>query len=128
MRSIGLILTGVIIIGILVFLAGCASDGSIATGDRPLDKERTRLALCEGAQKLDIAFQVIHQASPELIPEHVVLGEAAFIRTVGFEPGSPATASPGSVCAKEYSGDLDVAINTAILATVNISKLIQAVK
>lgn len=109
----------------VLLLAGCAADGTLASKSKPIDKEQTRLALCEGAQKVDIAFGVINASAPGVIPPDVVAAEAAFITTVGYKPGAPDAAGPGTVCAKQYSGDLDVAINTAVLATVNISKLIQ---
>lgn len=113
----------VLILGLLV--SSCASDGTLAGKSKPLDKETTRLALCEGAQKVDLAWHVISAAST-VIPADASAVEATFITTVGFKAGLPDAAGPGTICAKEYSGDLDVAINTAILATINISKLIQA--
>ncbi len=109
----------------LLLLASCTSTGQLATSGKPLDKEATRLAICEGAQKVDIAFQTIAGAAPGLIPAQIMDTEGAVIGVLGFQAGSPDAASPSSVCAKLYSGDLDVAINTAILATVQISKLIQ---
>lgn len=107
-------------------LSGCAADGGLAGKSRPIDKEATRLAVCQGAQKIDLAFSAIVQSSPGLIPPEAIAVESTFISTVGFQPGSPQAASPGSACAKQYTGDIDVAINTAVLATVNISRLIQA--
>lgn len=120
--------TRAVISGLLVgcLLSGCASDGGLSGKDRPVDKEATRLALCSGAQKIDLAFSSIAQSNPGLFPIEAVAVESTFIKTVGFQPGKPDAASAGTVCAKQYSGDLDVAINTAVLATVNISKLIQA--
>ena len=106
-------------------LAACASDGGFASKEKPLDKEATRLAMCQGAQKIDIAFQTIAQSAPGVIPPNVMDTEGAVIATVGFQPGKPDPARDGSVCAKVYTGDLDVAINTAIAAVTNISVLIK---
>ena len=116
---------GIILLVGLVALTSCAADGSLANKSKPIDKEQTRLALCEGAQKVDIAWHAISSASTVIPPEASAV-EATFITTVGFKPGLPDAAALNTVCAKQYTGDLDVAINTAILATVNISKLIQA--
>lgn len=99
-------------------LSGCVG--------KPLDKEATRVAMCSGAQKIDLAFWAIAQASPGLIPGHAMDAEGAFVGTLGLKAGNPDPASSGSVCAKIYTGDVDVAINTAVLATVNVSRLIQA--
>ncbi len=107
-------------------LAGCASDGGFASKTKPLDKEATRLAICEGAHKVDLAFWTIAGASPGLIPSKVMDTEGGVIVAVGFQAGKPDGASPGTVCAKVYMGDLNVAINTAILATANISTIIRA--
>ncbi len=109
-----------------LLLAGCAADGGFASKSKPLDKEATRLAFCDGAQKVDVAFWAISKSSPGLLPGQALDAEGAFIGTLGFQAGSPAAASPNTICAKVYAGDLDVAINSALIATVNISRLIQA--
>lgn len=106
-------------------LANCAADGGFASKSKPLDKEQTRLAVCDGAQKIDIAFQTIAAASPGLIPANVAESEKAFVLSLGYKAGLPDAASAGSACAKVYAGDLDVAINTAILVITNVSQLIK---
>lgn len=108
-----------------LLLSSCASDGSLASDSKPLDFEQTRLAMCEGAQKVDIAFQTIATAIPGKIPSKVMDAEGGFIFDVGFSPGNPAPAKPGSLCASVYTGDLNVAINTVIATVTNISLLIQ---
>lgn len=120
-----LAVTGIVLICGLLVLTGCAADGTIASGSKPLDKNQTRLAMCEGAQKIDIAFQTIAKNTPGVIPANVMDAEGAVIDTVGFTPGSPDAARAGSVCATVYSGNLDVAINTAIVAITNVSGLIK---
>lgn len=112
------------LLGLLV--SSCASNGGLAGKDKPLDKEATRLAICEGAHKIDLAFWIIAGASPGLIPGQAMDVEGALIATVGFKAGSPDVASQNTVCTKTYTGDVDVAINTAIIATANISRIIQA--
>ncbi len=114
----------VVLVGLA--LANCASDGGFASKTKPLDKEATRLAICEGAHKVDLAFWTIAAASPGLIPPKVLDIEGGVITDVGFQPGKPDAAGPSTVCSKQYTGDLDVAINTAILATANISTIIRA--
>lgn len=114
------------LLGLGLLVSSCAVDGGLAFKSKPLDKEATRLAICQGAQKVDIAFWTISAASPDLIPSKVMDVEGGIVTDVGFQPGKPDAASLGSICAKVYSGDLDVAINTAILATANISTIIRA--
>ncbi len=116
-------LVSVGLVGLL--LSGCAADGGLATKTKPLDKEQTRLAVCEGVQKIDIAFQAIAKAAPGVIPGNVSDVEGTIVNTAGFTPGSPDSARTGTVCAKVYVGDLDVAINTAVIAITNISGLIK---
>lgn len=114
------------LLGLELLVSSCAADGGFASKSKPLDKEATRLAICQGAQKVDIAFWAISAASPGTIPSKVMDVEGGIIADAGFQPGKPDAASPGSICAKVYVGDLDVAINTAILATANISTIIRA--
>lgn len=109
----------------LLGLSGCASDGGFASGSKPLDKEATRIAVCTGAQKIDIAFWAINTSAPGVIPPNVMDVEGTAIATLGFQAGNPNPAAVNTVCAAVYTGNLDVAINTAIIATVQISKLIQ---
>ncbi len=120
------LINSVLGLGVVLALSSCAADGGLASKTKPLDKEATRLAFCDGAQKVDIAFWSISKSSPGLLPGQALDAEGAFIGTLGFQASSPASASPNTICAKVYTGDLDVAINTALVATVNISRLIQA--
>lgn len=106
-------------------LVSCAADGGLAGKGKPLDFEQTRLATCEGAQKIDIAFQTIATAVPGKIPSKVMDAEGGFIYDVGFIAGNPAPARVGSLCAAVYAGDLNVAINTVIATVTNVSVLIQ---
>lgn len=105
-------------------LSGCAADGTLAGKDKPVDKEQTRVALCDGAQKVDIAFQTIARNAPGVVPPKVMDVEGTTAHDLGFTPGSPAAARDGSICATVYTGNLNVAINTAIAATADISALI----
>ena len=99
-----------IYLGLSLLLSGCAADGSFASKSKPLDKEATRLAICEGAHKVDIAFWTISAASPRLIPANVMDTEGAVIGTLGFSAGKPDEAGVSTICAKVYTGNLDVAI------------------
>lgn len=114
-----------ILAGAALLVSGCAADGTLAGKSKPLDFEQTRTAVCEGAQKVDIAFQTIATAIPGKIPAKVMDAEGGFMYDVGFIAGNPAAARDGSICAKIYAGDLNVAINTVIATVTNISVLIQ---
>lgn len=106
-------------------LGSCAADGSFATGGKPLDKEQTRLALCTGAQNVDIAFQTFARNEPGIVTPNVMNVEGAIIDGVGFKPGLPDPARDGSICAKVYLGDIQVALNTLIIAIESVSGLIK---
>lgn len=107
-----------------LILSGCAADGSLAGKNKPVDKEQTRVAICSGAQKVDLAFQTIAKNAPGVVPPKVMDVEGTSAHDLGFTPGDPAAARDGSLCAKVYVGDINVAINTAIVATADISALI----
>lgn len=107
-----------------VSLAACASDGGLAGKDKPVDGQKTRAAVCDGAQKIDLAFQAIAIAAPGVIPPKIMDGEGAAIDSIGFKPGKPDPARDGSLCAKVYNGDLNVAINTAIQVTIDVTALL----
>jgi hypothetical protein len=105
-------------------LCACTTTGQVASKTNgPVDKNVTRLALCSGAQKVDIAFQGIAIAAPGVIPAKVMDAEGAAADGLGFVPGKPDAARDGSLCAKVYAGDVDVAINTAIKAAMDITAL-----
>lgn len=112
-------------LGLGLLCSSCTADGSLAGKGKPLDFEQTRVAMCEGAQKVDIAFQTIAAAVPGKIPPKVMDSEGGFMYDAGFTAGNPAPARDGSLCAKVYAGDLNVAINTVIATVTNVSVLIQ---
>lgn len=105
-------------------LTACAADGGVAGNGKPIDKEQTRVASCDGAQKFDIAFQGLATAAPGVIPAKVMDVEGGVMDGLGFAAGKVATARDGSMCAKVYAGDINVAINTAIKAAADIAGLI----
>lgn len=109
----------------LLLLSSCASDGGLAGEDKPLDFEQTRLAICKGAQNIDITFQAIAKAVPGKIPAHVMDAEGGLLYDIGFNSGDPSPAREGSLCASVYAGDLNVAINSVISTVTSVSSLIQ---
>lgn len=120
MRQLSIILSAALVLS----LSGCAADGTFASKTKPVDKEQTRVAICSGAQKVDLAFQTIAKNAPGVVPPKVMDVEGTSAHDLGFTPGDPAAAREGSLCAKVYVGDINVAINTAIVATADISALI----
>lgn len=109
---------------VVMVLVACASDGSLAGKGKPVDKEQTRVAVCDAAQKVDIAFQGIAKAAPGVIPPKVMDGEGAALDLLGYAPGRVGEARVGSLCAKVYNGDVNVAINTAIQVAIDVTPLL----
>lgn len=110
---------------VVLLASSCAQDGSLAGRGKPVDFERTRVAMCKGAQSIDVTFQTIGKAAPGRIPSKVMDAEGNLIYDIGFAAGDPSPARDGSLCAAVYVGDLNVAINTVIATITNVSVLVQ---
>jgi len=118
------ILTSAILVALS--MAACSSDGKLANKDKPFDKQVTLTAVCSGIVKANEVFQTLAATLPGVIDQNGMDFEGALLDTVGLSANvsPPKPPRPGSVCASPYAGDLNVALNAAITASVNITKLL----
>lgn len=99
-----------------LLVSSCASDGGFAGREKPLDKQATLDAACQGLRYADTAFQALVAAKPDLVDEQGMRIQRAVMQ--GAE----------QVCQAEYTGDRDLAVNVAIAALVQVSSLLADAK
>lgn len=104
---------GVSSIVLLIFLAACASDGTLAGKDKPLDRQATLEATCDAIKTADAAFHALVKAKPELVDANGLLVEMGIMRTIA------------PVCAPEFKGDVEDAMRVAVTALVQISTIME---
>jgi len=101
------------IIAALVFLSSCASDGTFAGGEKPVDRAVTLRATCDAIKTADVAFHAFVAAKPDLVDANGIAVEKAIMQTV----------TP--ICADDFNGDLDGALKVAVTALVQITTVMQ---
>lgn len=105
-------------------LSACAADGTFAGNGKPVDKQATISATCDGIAKANIAFQTFAASAPGMIDANGMAVEGAAVASVGLDTDPSAAPKPGSVCAKPYVGDLAVAENAALTTLIKVTQLL----